>query len=356
MSTSDHAGHEHGPRPRTPSPASAYPLPGTAAYALCPAHGPGVPVAELRARSAAVRRVFWITLFLNFGVAAAKGAYAWSSGSVTLGADAFHSVLDGAANVLALVGLHFSAAPVDAGHPYGHRKFEIVAALAVGVLITVSLFEVGAAAVDSLRGQRPAPDVDAIGFAVVLGTMAINYFVSRYEHRKGEELQSPLLAADARHTHADLYASGAVLLSFVAARLGVPRADGVGGLVLVVMVARVAWNVFSDNIPSLVDTAILDPARVREIGLGIPGVAGVHGIRSRGTKWAVELDLHVQVARDMKVEHAHGIAHQLEDAVRAQVPQLLDVVVHIEPLPDAGAAPPHGDPTSPPVGADPHRT
>src|SRR5437773_871917 len=127
-----HHGHGHGHAPRVVITEAGPPCP------LIPdVHGPGGDPA-VRARDQAVRRVFWITLVLNFVVALAKGIYSLRSGSVTLGADAFHSVLDGSANVLALIGMHLSTKPASAAHPYGRRKIEILAAVGIGVLIAVS--------------------------------------------------------------------------------------------------------------------------------------------------------------------------------------------------------------------------
>ena len=179
--------------------------------------------------------------------------------------------------------------------------------------------------------------------------MAVNYFVARYESRKGRELDSPLLEADAHHTRSDLYASAAVLLSFLGAKGGLAWADGVCGFVVVIMVGHVAFSVFRDNIPSLLDAAVLDPARVRNLAAAIAGVQNIHRIRSRGTKWAVELDLHMQVAADMSVEQAHRLAHAVEDELRAQVPHVSDVVVHIEPGFEAAS----GHPAGPPLAATP---
>ena len=333
------AGHGHGHEHRVVITQASPPCP----Y-LPELHGPdGDPV--VRARDRAVRKVFWVTMVLNFLVAAAKGVYSVRSGSVTLSADAFHSVLDGSANVLALVGMHLSTKPASAAHPYGRRKIELLAAVGIGVLIAVSLLEVASAAWQSLRGQRPAPDIGWTGFAVVLASMGINFLVSRYEAAQGRALKSPLLAADAHHTQSDIYASGAVLLSFIGAQRGLWWADGVCGLIVVLMVGRVAWDVFRENVPSLLDVAVLDPTTVREIGATIEGVCGIHRVRSRGTQWAVELDLHMQVAADMKVEDAHTIGNRVEAELRAKLPQLTDVVVHIEPVDSHGAATgdPHGD-------------
>ena len=284
-------------------------------------------------RARQVRRVFWITLGLNAVVAVSKAGYGYLTGSVALGTDSVHSILDGASNVLALLGLHWSTAPANPRHPYGHRKIEILAALGIGVLIVISLFELAGAAVDSLRGHRAAPHIGWAAYGVVIGTMVINFFVTRYEHRKGHELSSQLLCADAHHTQSDLYASGAVLLSFLAIRNGITWADGAGALVLVVLVGRAAWMVFRDNVPVLLDAAILDPAGIADLARGIDGVEDVHRIRSRGMRSAVEVDLHMQVAAGMSVIDAHRLASQIENQLKLKFPELSDVVIHIEPTP-----------------------
>lgn len=293
------------------------------------------------ARTAAVKRVFWITLGLNLLVAAAKGTYAYASGSLALGADTFHSALDASANVLAIIGLTFSASPADAGHPYGHHKFEILAALGIGVMILLSLLEVSEAAIGALRGHRAPPNIGWTGFVVLGGCMAVNLFVTRYEGRAARALASPLLAADAHHTRADLYGLGAVVLSFLGARAGLAWADGACALLLVLLVGRAAYEVFRDNVPFLVDAVALDPDAVRAAA-AIDGVRGVSGVRSRGTRLAVELDLRVQVAADLSIAQGAAIAAAVDARLRAAFPVVSDVRVVVEParddVPPASAA------------------
>jgi cation diffusion facilitator family transporter len=289
--------------------------------------------AAAQARTRAVRRVFIITLVLNAAVAAAKATYGWAAHSLSLGTDSLHSILDAAANVLALLGLHWASVPADERHPYGRRKMEIVAALGIGVLIVIGMYEFGQAAVRSLLHREAPPPVGIGGFVLVLATMVVNGFVTRYEHRKSRELGSALLHADAEHTRSDLYASGAVVASFVAVRAGFGWADGVAALILVALVSHVAWEVFSENVPILIDTAILDPAGVVEVARTMPGVRDVHRVRSRGVRHAVELDLHLQVGADMSLPAAHALCREIEAQLRVKFPELSDVVIHIEPGP-----------------------
>jgi len=293
-------------------------------------------------RTLAVRRVFIITLVLNAAVALTKAGYGYAAHSLSLGTDSLHSMLDASANVLALLGLHWAAAPADARHPYGRRKIEILAALGIGVLIAIGMFEFAVAAVRSLLGHGEPPTIGVGGFAVVLATMVVNAFVTRYEGRRAHELGSSLLHADARHTKSDLYASAAVLASFLAVRAGFAWADGVAALVVVGLVSHVAWEVFSENIPILIDTAILDPGGVVDVARAVEGVEGIHRVRSRGVRHAVELDLHLQVGSDLSLREAHALSRQIEAELRVKFPALSDVVIHVEPA--ARAAEPEPKP------------
>jgi cation diffusion facilitator family transporter len=279
-----------------------------------------------------VRRVFWITLGLNSIVAISKAFYSYVSGSLTLGADSLHAVLDASSNVLALFSLGWAAAPADPRHPYGRQKIEILAALGIGVLILVGLLEFAEAAVRGLlHGPHAAPHVGWAGFAIVLTTMGINLIVARFEHHQGHELSSELLHADAHHATSDFYASGAVVASFIGVRMGIAWADSVATLLLVFLIGHAAWKVFRDNVPVLIDAARLDPAGVAELARSVSGVSDVHRVRSRGMKRAVELDLHLEVAPDMSVVDAHKLAQKIEREVKVKFPEVSDVIIHVEP-------------------------
>lgn len=279
----------------------------------------------------AVRRVFIITLFLNVAVAVAKGGYGYFSGSIALGTDAIHAVLDGSSNVLALFSLHWARLPADDRHPYGRHKIEILAAVGIGVLIVMGLAEFASAAVHELLGGVSPPRIGWGGFAVVAATMVTNFFVTRYEERRGHDLGSALLCADAQHTRSDLYASMAVLLSFVGVRLGWQAADALGAIAVVVLVGRAAWLVFRDNIPTLIDAAVLDPGRVARLTEQHQAVRNVTRVRSRGVRNAVQLDLRIDVDPDMKVSDAHLLSERIEEALRGEFPELADVSIRCRP-------------------------
>jgi len=284
---------------------------------------------EQRAR--AVRRVLIVEMALNLLVATAKAGAGIYTGSLAILSDTVHSVVDAGANVLGFALVKIASAPPDPSHPYGHRKVEVFAASALGILIGGTAMSFGIDAVRALLYGRPPPASHPIGFAVILGTIGVNIFITLYERRRARELSSPYLAADAMHTGADVLTSVAVLISYGANQLGFAWADPVGALAVLIVVVRVAWGILAENVAVLMDAVALAPDRVRELAGGHPDVLGCHRVRSRGPADAVQLDLHLVLRADMSLERAHAIAHEVEDLLRQELPGIVDVVVHTEP-------------------------
>ena len=285
-------------------------------------------------RSRAVRRVLVVILLLNAAVFAAKALYALWSDSLAIGSDAIHSLADAAANVIGLVVLRFADAPPDQGHPYGHRKLEVVAAAAIGISVAIAAANFAWEAIDALTHGREAPATSALGFAVIGGTFVINLIVARYEARRARELDSAFLAADAAHTASDLFVTAGVAASFTATYFGVAWADPVGALIVILFIGRIAWGILSSNVTILVDRAVVDADRVAQVARAVPGVSDVHRVRSRGTEAAAQLDLHLLVDGDMPLREAHAIAHQVEEVLRREMPGIEDVTIHMEPEDD----------------------
>ena len=159
------------------------------------------PDADLRYGQ--VGRVLYQVLFLNLAVAFAKIGLGTYTGAVSIVSDGFHSLTDSASNVVGLVGISIARQPPDAEHPYGHRKYETMASVAILIFLILVLVEVVTSAVDRLR-HGGAPKVFPEGIALMTATLAINLFVVGYEKRAGKRLNSELLLADSMHTRSDV--------------------------------------------------------------------------------------------------------------------------------------------------------
>lgn len=284
-----------------------------------------------------VSRVLTRVLVLNLLVAAAKIAFGYASGLVSIASDGFHSLTDSASNVVALVGVRVARKPPDEDHPYGHRKFETLAAGAIFVFLVLVMIEVSEAAIGRL--QHPVGvTVGATGFAVMLLTVAINVTVVWYEAREGRRLNSELLLADARHTQSDVLTSVTVLAALAGVALGYPVLDPVAGLVVAAFIGHTGYQIARDTSRILSDAIVIDERIVQQVVMDVSGVVGCHRIRTRGTLDHVFLDLHVWMPAQMPLVEAHALSHVVKDKLMARFPEIADALIHIEPPPGPSQA------------------
>ena len=279
-----------------------------------------------------IKRMLWIILFLNVGVALAKLSWGIVTKSSAMQADGFHSLFDGTSNVIGLIGMGFASRPADRDHPYGHGKYETYASAIIGAMLLFAAYRIGGQAIAGILGNSPAPTVDAMSFVVMIGTLAVNLGVTWWEHRVGKRLGSAILIADASHTMSDAFVSVGVIIGLVLVRLGVPKADPVVALLVTGAIIYTAWEVFKQASATLSDSARIPVADVCAVAIAVPGVLGCHHIRTRGSEAEVLVDLHVQVAPDITVCAGHEIAENVERSLAEHFPQVFDVLAHLEPF------------------------
>ncbi len=277
-----------------------------------------------------IRRILWWILILNLVVAAAKWAYGVVTHSLGMQADGLHSTFDGLSNVIGLIGLWLATAPPDANHPYGHKKFEALTAGSIGGFLVMTCFYLLWKAYRSWTLDLH-PQVTGISFFIMIVTMGVNIFVTRWERQKGKELRSDILTADSYHTASDVLTSSSVLTGLLAVKAGYAFVDPLVAVVIAGVIAWTAFIVLKDVWSSLTDAIRLDPDEVRTAVLSISGVLDCHDIRTRGLTHHVFIDLSIHVDPTLSVEKAHILATRIEDLLIARFESLEDVVIHIEP-------------------------
>ena len=295
-------------------------------------HGPE-PSAAGRDRYAAVATVLVRVLLLNLAVAVAKIAFGYTSGAISILSDGFHSLTDAASNVAGLVGVRAARQPPDADHPYGHRKYETVAAAAVTVFLLLLVIEVLRNAFNHLSGRSQPHEISIASFVVMLVTVAVNLIVIAYESRAAEQLGSEMLMADATQTRGDVWSSVTVIAALVGARLGVPILDPIAALVVAGFIGHAGYQVARATTGILSDRIVISDAELKQVVMSVPGVLGCEKIRTRGAADHVFLDLHVWMQPDMRLSEAHALSHVVKDRLIARYPQIADAVIHIEPPP-----------------------
>jgi cation diffusion facilitator family transporter len=292
--------------------------------------GVGLSGLDEETRHRRVRRIlFWI-FWANLLLVVIKVGVGWRIGSISVLGDAAHSGTDALNNLIALVAVYFAAAPPDERHPYGHGKFETLGAFMISGFLSVTCFELLKTAITRLVEGRPPPQPDRLAIAVLASTMVVNIGIAYYERRRGKELGSDLLSADARHTQSDVWVTLSVLIGLGLVRLGFGQADSLLAVLVAIVVAHSGYQILRRTVPVLVDERAVDPRRVAEVASSVDGVVNVSEIRSRGKPGGGFAELTVRVHPATQVRTAHMIADEVERRVASEL-QLSNVVVHVEP-------------------------
>jgi cation diffusion facilitator family transporter len=281
-------------------------------------------------RTRRVRRILLWIFFANLLLVAVKIGVGLTIGSLAVLGDAAHSGTDALNNLIALAAVYFAAAPPDERHPYGHGKFETLGAFLIAGFLSVTCYEILKTAISRLLRGAPPPEISGLAIAVLAATVPINLAITVYERRRGRELSSELLIADAWHTGADVWVTLAVLGGLGLVRLGFVQADAILSILVAGFVAYGGWQILKATVPVLVDERAVDPTRIHEIASQVDGVEGVTGVRSRGRPGEGFAELTVRVRPATHVREAHAIADEVERRVALDL-ELKGVVVHVEP-------------------------
>jgi cation diffusion facilitator family transporter len=281
--------------------------------------------------------VLILTLGFNLLVMAIKAGLGFWTGSLSLQADALHSVTDSANNVLGLLANRWSSPHPDREHPYGHQKFEAVGALGIAAFLGITCFEILRSAVTRLwLGASPVRIAGGELWLLLL-VLGINIFVAFYERRVGLRLDSPLLIADAKHTMSDVWVTIVVLAGMIGlwqSRVwDMPQLlwlDIVLAFPVALLVFRSGWEVLRDNLPWLVDEIAIAPEAIYQVVMTVPGVVNCHDIASRGLLGRqVFVEMHM-IVEAQDVETAHEITEAVEQALDERFGPVR-VLIHIEP-------------------------
>jgi cation diffusion facilitator family transporter len=282
-------------------------------------------------RSRAVRRVLAGLLVANILVVIAKATIGVVAGSLAVIGDAIHSSVDAVYNVLGLVVVRVASRAPDEEHPYGHGKFETLGALGIVVFLSVTCFELTRSAVGRLIHGSQAVQMTDFGLVLLLATLATNVLVAWYENRRGQQLQSELLIADAAHTRTDVFITIGVLIGVLFARQGHSWVDPVVAIAVALMIIRVAYEILQRVVPVLVDERAIPAPTIRKTAQAVEGVKDAYGIRSRGGNAGVRYaEVTIAVDSSANVADAHAIADKVEERLKKDL-ELEEVTVHVEP-------------------------
>jgi cation diffusion facilitator family transporter len=277
-----------------------------------------------------VRRVLIITLLLNLFVMILKAVVGMLTGSLSLQADALHSVTDSANNILGLIAIRFSSPKPDREHPYGHLKFEALGALGISAFLGIACFEILQSAIEAIIKGRDLVKISQSELWLLLLVLGVNIFVAFYERHVGKRVGSPILIADAKHTMSDVWVTISVVGGLIGVWLGYQWLDLVLAFPVALLVFWSGWSVLKDNLPWLVDEMAIAPEAIYDIALSVPGVLNCHDIASRGVLGRqVFIEMHL-IVDSSDVETAHHITEEVERRLEERFSPVR-ILIHVEP-------------------------
>lgn len=255
--------------------------------------------------------------------------------------DAVHSASDVLSSIIVIIGVKLAAKDSDKDHPYGHERFECVAAIVLAVILLISGLFIGHTAIEKIssgNGQEIAvPGILALVAAVIsiVGKEAMYWYTRFFALR----LDSGALMADAWHHRSDALSSIGALIGIVGARMGFPMLDTVASLVICIFIIKAAYDIFKDAIGKMVDRscneefekAILQCAAEQE------GVCGVDSIQTRMFGNKIYVDIAICAVGEITLTQSHQIARRVHDALEEKFKKIKHITVCVNPLQNKGS-------------------
>lgn len=257
----------------------------------------------------------------------------WWSGSVSVISEGLHSGTDLLAALMAWFAVRQSGKPPDAGHPYGHGKFESLSGAVEAVLIWLACFLIAREAIRKLmHGVEVSQPVAAI--AVMALSTVVNFVVSAHLFAIAKRTESLALEADGWHLRTDAYSSGAVLIGLgVLTITGWHFLDPLLALLVAILIAKAGYDLLTQASKHLLDAALPSPEEsivANILQQHAPNFINAHRLRTRQAGKQRYIDLHLVVRDDMTVEEAHRLCDEIERDIRKALPDA-DVTIHVEP-------------------------
>ncbi|WP_428353261.1 cation diffusion facilitator family transporter [Methyloprofundus sp.] len=278
-------------------------------------------------------RVTIVGALVNVFLSIIKITFGILGQSAALIADGVHSLSDLASDLLVLIAVKLGAREADHDHPYGHRRFETIATVVLGIgLIVVASGIAWDVYQRMLQPERILiPHQDALGIAAI--SILANEWLYQYTKRAAAVTRSKLLLANAWHHRSDAISSVVVLIGIAGSLLGYIWADAVAAVIVALMVAKIGVNLVSDSIKELVDTGLseADVDQIRAEIAATEGVKNIHLLRTRQMGEDALVDAHIVVNSRITVSEGHMIADVVRDVLIAKFDDVQDVLVHVDP-------------------------
>ena len=275
------------------------------------------------------------TIIANMLLTAFKLFAGIFAGSMAMISDAIHSLSDGLSSIGVFIGIKLASKKPDKEHPYGHERFESVAAIILSIVLVITGIGIGWAGIDrvihGVSGEIPIPGILALVAAgVSIATKEGMYWYGRYWAKK---IDSSILMADAWHSRSDGLSSIGSFIGIFGARMGFPILDPLAGVIIALFILKVAFDIFKNALRAMTDTTAGDDIedKIRTITLEQEHVKCVDSIRTRLFGDRIYVDVEIGVDGSLSLSEAHDIAETVHDVIENKLEKVKHCMVHVNP-------------------------
>lgn len=280
-------------------------------------------------------KVSFVTIIGNILLSVMKLIVGFIAHSNAMISDAIHSASDVFSTFVVIIGIKLASKKADKEHPYGHERLECVAAIVLSMVLFITGFGIGAAALKNITSgdynNIVVPGILALVAAIVsIVSKEAMYWYTRYNAKR---IDSSALMADAWHHRSDAFSSIGALIGIAGARLGFPIMDSIASLIIFVFIIKAAYDIFKDAIDKMVDHACDDDTvnQIRECVMKHEDVLGIDMLQTRIFGNKIYVDLEISTDGSYTLSKAHTIAESVHDDIEKSFPKVKHIMVHVNP-------------------------
>ena len=280
-------------------------------------------------------KVSFVTIIGNILLSVMKLIAGFIAHSNAMISDAIHSASDVFSTFVVIIGIKLASKKADKEHPYGHERLECVAAIVLSMVLFITGFGIGAAALKNITSgdynNIVVPGILALVAAIIsIVSKEAMYWYTRYNAKR---IDSSALMADAWHHRSDAFSSIGALIGIAGARLGFPIMDSIASLIIFVFIIKAAYDIFKDAIDKMVDHACDDATvnQIRECVMKHEDVLGIDMLQTRIFGNKIYVDLEIETDGSYTLSKAHTIAERVHDDIEKSFPKVKHIMVHVNP-------------------------
>ena len=248
--------------------------------------------------------------------------------------DAVHSASDVLSSLIVIVGVRLAGREADREHPYGHERYECVAAIVLAVILLVTGLFIGHGAIETITGRASEAEVPGL-LALIAAAVSIvcKEGMFWYTRAHARRIDSGALMAEAWHHRSDALSSVGALIGIAGARMGYPVLDPVASLVICFFIAKAAFDIFRDATARMVDHSCSDEteAALKACALEQEGVLGVDLLQTRVFGSRIYVDIEIRADGGITLRASHEIAERVHAAIERRFPKVKHIMVHVNP-------------------------